>query len=109
MLWIRSVRRLQSSAHNRPSAVACVRGIGGVVAAQGIVMVSLGRALITLGIVLVLIGLLFIYFDFFSFMKLGRLPGDISIKRENFSFYFPLTTCLLLSVLFTLILYLLRR
>jgi hypothetical protein len=72
-------------------------------------MVSLGRALITLGIVLVLVGLLFTYSDFFPFLKLGRLPGDISIKRENFTLYFPIATCLLLSALFTLILYLLRR
>ena len=35
-------------------------------------------------------------------LKLGRLPGDIRIERGNFSFYLPLTTCLLLSVLFTL-------
>ncbi len=34
---------------------------------------------------------------------LGRLPGDISIKRENFTFYFPLTTCILLSLLLSLI------
>jgi len=41
--------------------------------------------------------------------RLGRLPGDISIKRGNFSFYFPLTTCILFSVLLTIILYLLRK
>jgi hypothetical protein len=37
------------------------------------------------------------------FLRLGKLPGDIIIKRDNFSFYFPLTTSILLSLLFTLI------
>jgi hypothetical protein len=40
---------------------------------------------------------------------LGRLPGDIIIQRDNFSFYFPLTTCLLLSVVLSLVVALLRR
>ncbi|MEK6613909.1 MAG: DUF2905 domain-containing protein [Candidatus Binatota bacterium] len=40
---------------------------------------------------------------------LGHLPGDLYIHRENFSFYFPLTTCLLISLILTLVLYLLRR
>ena len=42
-------------------------------------------------------------------MRLGRLPGDISIKRENFSFYFPITTCILVSLVLTLILYILKK
>jgi hypothetical protein len=40
---------------------------------------------------------------------LGRLPGDISIKRENFSFYFPLTTCILISLLLSLLFALFRK
>jgi hypothetical protein len=40
---------------------------------------------------------------------LGRLPGDIAIQRKHFSFYFPLVTCLLLSILITLILWLVSR
>jgi hypothetical protein len=40
---------------------------------------------------------------------LGRLPGDVSIKRGNFSFYFPFTTCLLLSVALTLLLRLFKK
>jgi hypothetical protein len=39
----------------------------------------------------------------FSFLKLGRLPGDIIIRRDNFSFYFPITTSIVLSLLLTLI------
>lgn len=72
-------------------------------------MAPLGRMLIVLGILLVIIGLILNYSGFFSFLRLGRLPGDISIKRGNFSFYFPLTTCILLSLLLTLIISLLRK
>lgn len=72
-------------------------------------MVPLGRLLIILGIVLLVLGLLLTYSHFFSFLNLGHLPGDIRIKRGNFSFYFPLTTCVILSILFTLILYLIRK
>ena len=42
-------------------------------------------------------------------LPLGRLPGDIRIERDNFKFYFPLTTCLLLSAVLTLIFWLLRK
>ncbi len=72
-------------------------------------MTSLGRVLITLGIIAIVLGVVLLYSDFFSFLRLGRLPGDISIKRGNFSFYFPITTCILLSILISLILYLLRK
>jgi DUF2905 family protein len=40
---------------------------------------------------------------------LGHLPGDISIEREHFSFYFPLATCILISVILSLVLYFFRR
>ena len=40
---------------------------------------------------------------------LGKLPGDLSFKRGNFSFYFPLGTCILISIILTLIMYLFRR
>jgi len=65
--------------------------------------------LIALGILLIVIGLILNYSGFFSFLRLGRLPGDISIKRGNFSFYFPLTTCILLSLLLTLLISLFRK
>ena len=42
-------------------------------------------------------------------LPLGRLPGDIRIERENFRFYFPLTTCLLLSVLVSLVFWVFRK
>ncbi|HEX7928427.1 MAG TPA: DUF2905 domain-containing protein [bacterium] len=40
---------------------------------------------------------------------LGRLPGDVSIQRESFSFYFPITTCIVLSVVLSLLFWLFRR
>ncbi len=70
---------------------------------------NLGRVLIILGIVLLVSGILLHYTHFFSFLNLGRLPGDIRIKRGNFSVYFPLTTCIILSILLTLIFYLFRK
>jgi len=67
----------------------------------------LGKALILLGLVLVAVGLLIMMGGKIPFF--GRLPGDLKIDRDNFSFYFPLTTCILISVLVSLILWLFRR
>lgn len=67
-----------------------------------------GRLLITLGIVLVVLGALVNFAGRLPF-KLGRLPGDIYIQGKHSSFYFPLATCILLSVLFTLILWIFRK
>ena len=72
-------------------------------------MVPLGRVLIILGIVLLLLGVILTYSNYLPLARLGRLPGDIAIKRGNFSFYFPLTTCILFSVILTFIIYLLRK
>ena len=66
-----------------------------------------GKLLIILGIVLVIIGLLITFTG--KIPLFGKLPGDIRIERENFSFYFPLGTCLLLSLLLSLIFWLFRR
>lgn len=72
-------------------------------------MIPMGRLLIVVGIVLIVLGLLLSYSNFFSFLKLGRLPGDIAIKRDNFRFYFPITTSILLSLILTLVVYLLKK
>ncbi|MBP1595233.1 MAG: hypothetical protein H6Q05_610 [Acidobacteria bacterium] len=72
-------------------------------------MIPLGRFLIILGIICLILGLLLSYTNIFSYLKLGRLPGDIWIKRENFQFYFPITTSILLSLVITLIVYLIRK
>ena len=66
----------------------------------------MSRTLIIFGLVLVSAGLLW---PFLSKLGLGRLPGDIVIERENFTFYLPLATSLLISVLLSLIFWLLGR
>ena len=68
----------------------------------------LGRMLITLGLILVAAGLLLTFAGRLPF-KLGRLPGDIFVQGKNSTFYFPLATCLILSVVFSLIMWILRR
>ena len=70
-------------------------------------MPGFGRYLIIIGLVIAVIGVALSLTDRIPW--LGRLPGDISIKRENFSFYFPLATSILLSLVLSLILWLLRR
>ena len=70
-------------------------------------MESLGRMIIILGLTLAAVGILVVYSPRIPY--LGKLPGDIRIERENFSFYFPLTTCILLSLMFTAILWILRK
>ncbi|TXI18614.1 MAG: DUF2905 domain-containing protein [Nitrosomonas sp.] len=64
------------------------------------------QLLMTLGIVLLLLGILW---PWLSQLPFGRLPGDIYIERENFSFYFPLVTGLLISIVLTLLLWWLRK
>ncbi|MEE9497965.1 MAG: DUF2905 domain-containing protein [Nitrospinaceae bacterium] len=56
------------------------------------------RILISLGVGLIVIGLLWPYL---AKLGLGKLPGDIVIRRDNFNFYFPITTCILISVVLT--------
>ena len=70
-------------------------------------MIGLGKTLIVLGVVLVATGLLVLAAGKLPF--LGRLPGDIVIRRPGFTFYFPLGTSILLSVLLSLLLWLFRR
>ncbi|HOP63331.1 MAG TPA: DUF2905 domain-containing protein [Spirochaetota bacterium] len=65
-----------------------------------------GRYLFVAGIIIAAAGLLYIYKDSIPFIRhFGRLPGDINIKGENFSFYFPVATCILLSIIISLIIY----
>ncbi len=70
-------------------------------------MTDLGKILVWTGLVLVALGVVLWLGPRVPW--LGRLPGDIRIERENFRFYFPLTTCILVSIVVTLILWLLRR
>jgi hypothetical protein len=65
----------------------------------------IGKFLIAGGIVAVAAGILFFYSEKFSFLKnFGKLPGDIHFKKGNFSFYFPITTSILLSIVLSIIL-----
>jgi hypothetical protein len=67
-----------------------------------------GRVLIALGVVLVIIGLAVEYAPRLPF-RIGRLPGDIYIHRNNTTFYFPIVTCILVSVVLTLVLWIFNR
>ncbi|WP_044894834.1 DUF2905 domain-containing protein [Bacillus alveayuensis] len=66
-------------------------------------MNSLPKMIMTIGVVLIVIGFVM------QFIKLGRLPGDIVIKKGNTTFYFPIVTSILLSVVLSLIFYVLGR
>ncbi|HKC33308.1 MAG TPA: DUF2905 domain-containing protein [Xanthobacteraceae bacterium] len=66
----------------------------------------MARFLILLGLVILAVGLLW---PFLSRLGLGRLPGDIVIQRDNFTFYFPLMTCILISVLLSVVFWLFNR
>ncbi len=71
-------------------------------------MPDLGRTLIFIGLVLLVVGGLLVLAGRFG-LPLGRLPGDIVIKRDNFTFYLPIATSILLSVVLSVLLWLFRR
>ena len=64
----------------------------------------MGKVLLVAGLIIAALGALMMLG-----LPLGRLPGDITIRRGNGTFYFPIVTCLVLSVLFTLLMAVLRR
>jgi len=66
-----------------------------------------GKTLIFFGAILILLGLIFSFAGKIPY--LGRLPGDILIKKENFTFYFPLGTSILISVILSVVFYLISR
>lgn len=66
-----------------------------------------GKMLVAIGAIIILIGLLL--WSGVGKNWIGRLPGDIHFKRGNFSFYFPIVTCLLLSLLLTILLRIFKR
>lgn len=67
-----------------------------------------GKYILLIGGLVVLVGLV-VYFFGDKLHWIGRLPGDVRVERENFRFYFPLTTMILLSLLVTLIINLIKR
>ena len=66
----------------------------------------MSRILIIIGVILIAIGLLW---PLLQKIGLGHLPGDIAIKKENFSFYFPITSSILVSIILSLVFWLLRK
>jgi hypothetical protein len=70
-------------------------------------MMDLGRLLIVLGVVAVALGVVLVVFG--RVPGLGRLPGDFSVQRGHWAFYFPLGTSIVLSVVLTLVLWLIGR
>jgi hypothetical protein len=70
-------------------------------------MQEIGRGLIYLGVVLILVGGVILFLAKVKYF--GKLPGDIYIKRENFTFYFPIVTCLIISLIISLILYFIKK
>ena len=65
----------------------------------------MSKVLIILGVILILIGLIYPYL---TNLGLGRLPGDIVIKKENFNLYFPLTSAIIISIVLSIIFRLFR-
>jgi hypothetical protein len=70
-------------------------------------MAPIGKSLVFAGIAITVVGLAL--WGMSSVPYVGRLPGDIYIRRGNFTFYFPLVTCILLSIVATIVLSLMRR
>jgi hypothetical protein len=70
-------------------------------------MRELGKFMIVIGVIMTLVGLAM--WSGFASKWLGRLPGDIRIEREHSAFYFPIVTCIILSIVLTLLLSIFRR
>jgi len=70
-------------------------------------MGALGKMLILLGVLIVVIGLLLILGE--KIPWIGRLPGDIIIRKKNFTLYFPITTCIIISIILTFLFWIFRK
>lgn len=70
-------------------------------------MQDFGKVLVYIGILLVVVGLVWQVGG--KFLSLGRLPGDIVVEKENFKFYFPVATSIIISVVLSIILWIFRR
>ncbi|MEK6558681.1 MAG: DUF2905 domain-containing protein [Planctomycetota bacterium] len=66
-----------------------------------------GKILVVFGIIMIVVGGLFMFGSKIPFI--GRLPGDITIQKKNFSFYFPITTSIIISIILSIIMWLLGR
>ncbi len=70
-------------------------------------MTDLAKTIILIGLVLVIVGVLMLFIQKLPF--LGRLPGDIIIRKRNFTFYFPLATSIIISIIVSIVLYLIGK
>ena len=67
----------------------------------------IGKTMIFIGVILIIAGIIISFGPDIPYI--GKLPGDIHIRKDNFTFYFPLATSILISIIITLIMYLFRR
>ena len=70
-------------------------------------MPSFGKILVVTGIVLIVVGLAVMYGP--KIPWIGKLPGDISIKKDNFTFYFPIATSIIISILLSILFSIFRK
>ena len=70
-------------------------------------LTGLGKILLIVGSIIIVLGLLFIFSQHIPF--LGKLPGDITIKKDGGSFYFPIVTCIIVSIILTIIINIILR
>lgn len=70
-------------------------------------MAEFGKILISIGLLLAILGVIFTFGNKLPFV--GRLPGDIVVERKNYSFYFPVATCIIISVIMSSILWLFSK
>jgi len=68
---------------------------------------GIGKSLIVIGLLIAVVGVIFTFAG--KIPWIGRLPGDIYLKKDNFTFYFPLATSIILSLILSLLLWLLRK
>lgn len=71
-------------------------------------MTEIGKSIIFIGIVIVIIGIILTFSDKLPF-NFGKLPGDVTYQKDNFSFYFPITTSIIISVVLSLGFYLFAK
>ena len=74
---------------------------------EGPLMPALGKMLIVVGVIFIIMGIALFFGDKIPF--LGKLPGDISIQKERFSFYFPITTSIIISIVLSILFAIFRK
>ncbi|ODS32660.1 MAG: hypothetical protein SCARUB_02212 [Candidatus Scalindua rubra] len=72
-----------------------------------LIVADFGKIFIFIGLLLVVIGFVFIVGNKIPFI--GKLPGDIAVEKKNYSFYFPITTCIIISIILSFIFWLFSK